>query len=350
MSKRVILFRVDGSRELGLGHIMRCIEVAKALQKISLEKKIETGIIFVSRNFDGAHNVFDNSDFKDKVVWIQQDADESIVLKGILRHVKPRAVVVDIDLRGRMQEYLAIIYPYAHVSLHEHNFQLACGDRVIAPTIRELQHHANAMPEYSCFNGPDYVILPLEILDLRESTPEPSLQAKIATVTMGGGDPLRLTELVLDAVRAVNMPSIEWRVILGPASDYDKGELEGKYPISVNYIDGKYLSRGEFLKHLAESDLVITNAGTTVYEAIALGRPVLSIPQNDFERVVAGLLIEKGVVVTPEKIDRISILASLAGIIENHTHRHLMAQRGKILVDGRGALRVANIILEISGG
>jgi len=346
MTNRGLVFRADGSRELGLGHIMRCMTLADAVLKKSAEIDLDLSIHFVSKDFEGARNAFSNSPFSNKVLWLAPDADENAEFKKFLNNLKPKVVITDIDLRDKLDDYLKTIYPIVHISLHEHNFPILAGDRVIAPTIRPLQHHTNTMPGYSSFTGADYVILPLEILDLRKIAPAPALKVTSVTITMGGGDPERLTEPILNAIRACNNPGIEWRVVLGPASGYDKWEFEGKFPAIIKYFDGKDLPRSEFLKLLSESDLVITNAGTSVYEALALGRPVMAVPQNDFEKVVAGILKDADAVVTPESNTSVEILNSLASIVDDHIERQRIAKAGSELIDGRGSVRIADIILE----
>jgi len=345
-----VAIRVDGSRELGLGHIVRCLSLALAL-KIELGKKQRpVSISFVCREDEGARNVLERSEFKDSIRWISRDGDDLSEFGAILRELRPRVVVTDINLAGRVDEYLETIYPAAHVSIHERNYHLLAGDKVIAPTIRPLQHSEDGAPGMVNFIGPEYVLLAPDIPERRKRAPAPKDPPGMILVSMGGGDPTRLTLKVAGAIRAYKDPRIDWKVILGPASGYDKWELVREFPGRIDFLPGGDLDRGDFLGLVESSDVVITNGATTLYESLALGRPSIAIPQGDFEAVVVSFLVEAGACVTPREGTSPGILESLSGFLEDSSLRKRVSARGKELIDGEGALRVARMIVELVGG
>ncbi len=347
MGKGGIIFRVDGSRELGLGHVVRCLSIASALKIEPGENAEIFPINFVICDNPGARNVIDVSEFRDNVSWIPRDSDELSSFSTILDELQPRVVVTDIDLRGRVDEYLEIIHPRpAHISLHEHNYPILQGDRVIAPTIHPLEMAIGGTPGVTHFTGPEYLILSPDILELQKNAPALNDPPLKVLVTMGGGDPSKLTPIVLGSIRAYNNPMIDWTVVLGPASGYDKSDFMREFPARVEYIEGKDLPRSEFLERLADTDVVITNGGTTLYESLALGRPTIALPQNDFEEDIINILVKDGACVTPAEKSSANLLETRNDFLENAELRKKISEKGMKLIDGRGVMRVARLILE----
>jgi spore coat polysaccharide biosynthesis predicted glycosyltransferase SpsG len=116
-----------------------------------------------------------------------------------------------------------------------------------------------------------------------------------------------------------------------------------EYPDFIRFHQGSALGRGQYLDLLGKSDLAITNAGTTLYEALALGRPTVAVPQNEFETDVAEVLSAAGACMTFQESRSRRI--ELAKIISDRERRAQMAANGKATLDGRGAQRVAEKIL-----
>jgi spore coat polysaccharide biosynthesis predicted glycosyltransferase SpsG len=307
----------------------------------------------------GARNTVRGTEFETCVRWIPWKGDELAAFKVILDELKPRVIVTDINIRGRVDEYLATIFPAAHVSLHEHNYPLLSGDKVIAPTVRPLQHSEDGTPDLVNFIGADYVLLPPEIFRMRDEEPKPSDPPKNVVVTLGGADPKRLTLLILSAIheygnsgltgksRTKGKSGIKWTVILGPASGYDMVDLAYKHPQNIEFRDGAKLPRNEFIKLLASADTVITNGGTTLYEALALGRPVIAIPQNEFESEVVKILSGKDVCVTPSNLSPQKISEIFEEFMEYGPLRMSVAEKGGDMFDGLGSIRVAKMIVEL---
>ncbi len=340
-----VVIRADGSGEMGLGHIMRCLSLARAIKEELGERYREGMIRFVSRDDQGARNAVAGSEFEEDFRWIPWDGDDIEAFREVLHQLDPRIVVTDIRLDGRVQEYLAIICPRSlHVSLQEHNYPLLDGDIIVAPTVRPMAVAKQGARDISHFTGPDYLLLPPEIAERRKSAPDPGDSVKTVTVSMGGGDPRRHTLAVLKAIRAYNNPGIEWRVVLGPASDYDREELARDFPLRIEYVVGSEIGRTGFFDLLEASDAVITNGATTLYEALALGRPCMAIPQGDFEAEVVRLLEKAGACIGADGSSAVKVLEVMSRFLEDSPLRKAIAETGGNMIDGEGCRRVARLI------
>ncbi len=349
MGEGGVIFRADGSKELGMGHVVRSLSLASTLVAELQERGREIPIEFVVREDAGSQRVLKGSPFINRVRWITQDARDIDSMAQIVGELSPAVVVTDIDLRGRVEEYQAAIFPSAHVSLHEHNYEILAADRVIAPTVRPLTICPDGALGVTHFAGSEYILLSDEISKLRHIAQSPGDPPRKVLVTMGGGDPAGLTRKVLGAIRGYNDPKVVWTVVLGPASGYDKWEFAREFPMKVEYVEGAELPHGEFLQRIAGADAVITNGATTLYEALALGRPSMAVPQNEFESDVVRILAEKGACLAPVDVTPVGIMEMINRFLSDGALRASVASKGTELIDGQGVRRVATMILELLG-
>ena len=167
---------------------------------------------------------------------------------------------------------------------------------------------------------------------------------------MGGADPLGLTQTVVEAISGVDRPDIHWDIVLGPASAIDKREVgpasgfqrqDSPPPHSEQFYfhDGATLGRDGFLSMLSESDIVVSNGGTTLYESLALGRPTISVPQNEFESAVVDQLAGVGACMKGD------IAKAIMELLNDQKRRAGLSDKGSSLIDGKGCERLAGLIL-----
>ena len=93
------------------------------------------------------------------------------------------------------------------------------------------------------------------------------------------------------------------------------------------------------------SDIAIISGGVSVYEVAAVGTPAIVICQNKHEDTNAfedyGFVIKLGLENQTEQI----IKEKIEELIDEYELRKQLSKRSKELVDGNGAERVANLIL-----
>jgi hypothetical protein len=106
--------------------------------------------------------------------------------------------------------------------------------------------------------------------------------------------------------------------------------------VLVNLASGKKLSenlsREEYLRYLAEAELVLTNGGTTLVESCLLQKKIISVPKNKYEFGFA------------KKIDNVTPLFAIWDVVGAHEKVTMLNPRDS-KIDGLGAKRVGDIIL-----
>lgn len=114
----------------------------------------------------------------------------------------------------------------------------------------------------------------------------PKTQKKRVLVSFGSEDPFRLTEWILPSLKNIQKLSqdIEFRIILGPLYKRNKRKLNIESSILV------VAGNSTFEEELFQSDFVLTSFGLTVYEALLLGKKVLTLNCSPYHNSLAQTL------------------------------------------------------------
>jgi UDP-2,4-diacetamido-2,4,6-trideoxy-beta-L-altropyranose hydrolase len=333
-----IIFRADGSHTLGMGHIVRCLSLATALKTGLESRHLDLPIFFVTKEDPASASVLAQSLFAENVRLIPDGRDSFESFHSIVEVLDPVVIITDIDLRGCVDDYLSILpSDCIRVSLHEHNYGILSGDIVVAPTVRPLDIAPCGIPSVTHFIGAEYILLAPVISTLRVASPKITYILERGFISFGGADPEGLTTCLLDYLSANTIVDIKWDVVLGPASGLSASSFSTEFQNAFNFHEGIQLGREGYLELLNNADLVITNGGTTLYESLALGRPSVSIAQNEFEDAVIKQLMSLGAIE--------GTLQAIDVLLQNPDTRIALAERGASLVDGKGCARVTELIL-----
>jgi spore coat polysaccharide biosynthesis protein SpsF len=176
--------------------------------------------------------------------------------------------------------------------------------------------------------------------------PRPKSSRPTVLVTMGGSDPLNLTERCAWALAKLD-PVFRVRFVIGPGIA-DKGVASRIAKLSPNFetIEGASDLGIEF----ASADVALAAFGVTAYELAAFGVPAIYLALTpDHEQsaaafVKAGMGLSLGVAedVTPAQMVR-----AVKSLLGDPRKRKEMRAAGLMTLDGRGAARVASDIAEL---
>jgi spore coat polysaccharide biosynthesis predicted glycosyltransferase SpsG len=184
-----------------------------------------------------------------------------------------------------------------------------------------------------------------------------------ALVTFGGSD---MNNSTPDAVRAFNGFGLEVDVIIGPGF---KNEDEIEEAAAETDAESNLLKNPDDLpRRMFEADLAVSATGSSIYELLLTGTPVLAIPQTDNQIPISQSLsslgaiaplntnkivsFEGGVSATAEpglvRIDSDEMTQelreSISDLVVDSELRRELRQRGMSLVDGKGRNRIYNHI------
>ncbi|MGQ9756313.1 MAG: GNAT family N-acetyltransferase, partial [Desulfotomaculales bacterium] len=166
----------------------------------------------------------------------------------------------------------------------------------------------------------------------------------------GGSDPGNVTLKVIRALAEIDIPDLEAVVVIGPSNAHRETlrRVAESSPLPITLVE----NAANMPELMAWADMAISAGGTTVWELFFLGVPTLSLPIASNQREIARILTEWGFAeglnwceeVIGTNVDYL-IYERLQRIISDNDIRTLLALRGKQLVDGYGALRVAKVLL-----
>lgn len=189
-----------------------------------------------------------------------------------------------------------------------------------------LTYHGR--PDTVYLLGPRYALLDpafAEPVPMRSMGP-----VRRVLITLGGDAPSELFEAAIDGALCA-APQAQLDVVVGPFTTWSAAER-----------DRVAVRRGlsSLRPLMLEADLAVTAGGMTLYECLASGVPIVALAIADNQRPniaslgAAGLLIDGAA----------SLESAIRRLVDDPALREAMSRRGREVVDGGGARRVAREI------
>jgi spore coat polysaccharide biosynthesis predicted glycosyltransferase SpsG len=341
MGERTLLIRVDGGRNVGLGHLMRCLNLCRALEDQGVDA------LLLARERPELRTVLATE--TRTVLALPPHADEhtaSAFARDIRQTLGGDLILIDLpqDLsESEVDHYAATGLPL--VVFDDHGRAASRASAVI----NALAHpdHLLAQPAVECrYDGAEYIILDP---GYRDSQPaEIGEEVHKLLVAMGGSDPHGITARALRALLPLPR-EIELHVLLGPA--YEGGE-ELRAEVEKSGREVAFHEAVESMpEFLSQFGLGLMSFGVTAYGAARLGLPALLIGHDDSGAAAADAFARLyGCAVVLGRHDLVEaprLLAETEALVSAPRRRKEMSKRGRAAVDGRGLERVTNIILDL---
>jgi spore coat polysaccharide biosynthesis predicted glycosyltransferase SpsG len=310
----MLYIRADGNAEIGTGHIMRCLSIADAARTRGEASTFITaddcmGSMIVER---GHHVICLHS------VWSKLE-DESEKLISVIRTYKVKKLLID--------SY------YVTDMLINYN---CYADKLDYPA-----HY----PDSALLLGCQYAPLRGEFQGLPHRIIKKEVQSVL--VTVGGTDKNNIAaKLVKMAKTSANLELLDFHIIAGRFNPHieDLKRLEMEY-------DGIAIHRNiqDISRLMLDCDIAISAGGSTLYELCACGLPaiVFAVADNQINAVNRfgdGCMINAGDIRENEGLCLGRILSGIDQLAFDYQLRCVMSAKGQSLVDGKGALRVADWI------
>ena len=318
-----VLFRVDASLAIGIGHVMRCLTLAQVL------KENGVNVEFICRKHKG--NLIDKIYAKGFIVhelelleeikvdnilthssWLgvtqQQDADDCI---NILKAEKFDWFIVDhYALDEQWQKRLKPYYEKLMVIDDLADRKHQC-DILLDQTFGRQQEDYLVWITGGCelLLGSKYVLLRSEFSKWRSYSigRRSSLELKKLLINMGGVDIDNITEKVLDELKICNLSNdFHITVVMGGSAPYLEN-VRSK-AITMPYKTEVKVDVDNMAEIMANSDIAIGAAGSTTWERCCLGLPTIQIVIAKNQLFLAETLAQYNVVKLVKEIKEITFL------------------------------------------
>ena len=270
MKRKKIIFRVEGYKELGLGHIYNCITLAFSM--------IEHDILLVisEKSIEGIEKIRETN-LPYKIIKNDRDIDK------IIKDFKPDIWVN--DCLNTTKEYIESLKSKIKrvVTIED----LGSGIEVADAVINALYDSVNNKHVYS---GYKYVCLRDEFQ--AEQPVKFTEKVKNVLIMFGGTDPANLNKMLYNSILKFSekYKDIKFNFITGIGYDNEKNGVITLEDKNI-YV---YPNVPRVTKYMKHADLAITSQGRTIFELAAMGVPSIVLSQNKREQTHLFARLEHG--------------------------------------------------------
>ena len=192
--------------------------------------------------------------------------------------------------------------------------------------------------------GPSFCILDPRLLQVRRlPRGDRRRRRTVVLISLGGGEQVRRHAACVVAEIARVSPNGSIRVATGMT--------HGPLPPLPH---GRWVARRNGLgRELQRADIAVVAGGVTLYEACAIGTPVVATAVVPAQRaaiagfVDAGAALDGGRIGTMPRAAARQVATLVAALVEDAAVRRQLSANGRRLVDGHGAARVARQIARL---
>jgi len=325
-----IMFHVSAGSGYSIGNFLRCVTLARILLN-------KAKIFFVLPDtfewphefrVSGIHRVSETNAMG-VLKWCQvlifdyQGPIQAGELFHKWRSVSPNISIIALD-------YFYLNDPHVNVfiNLSDH---------------RETQKPAESTATY--LSGLDYAIIRPQFHAIRTESIQKEVVERVL-VTFGGEDIKGWTLLTIEWMERFVPGNLSVTVIVGSLNrkrdkifEYSKGTVWHTYRILDQVSDIE--------RHMKACDIAFSGSGTTIMELAFLGKPVIALPQHEMEErflthfeKIDFLLPGAWRALAKMEVEPVRKLFSASQL------RAFVSRIGQSCVDGKGAQRIADIILK----
>ncbi len=263
LKRRRIVFRVIGNRNVGMGHIYRCLTLAHEIT--------DHEIIFVSdKSSMLAVNRITGSDYLIHVFPDEEIADQIVALE-------PHLVINDI-----LDTDASYVRRLRDNGIRVVNFEdLGSGACHSNITFNELYAESATDESGNIFWGHEYFFLREEFLYAVPRSFQPMVRNIL--VTFGGTDQHNLTQKVLSRILPIcKQHSIFVQIVTGPGYSHKNDLAEFIRNCGYEEVDFTFAT-GIISKLMEAADIAVCSNGRTVYELAHMNIPSIVISQHKRE-------------------------------------------------------------------
>lgn len=353
-----IVFRVDGSMQIGTGHVMRCLALADGLADHG-----DTKIHFICRYLPAnLGKMIQEKGFELSILPASTQSNEG----SSLAHSFWLGVLQEVDARATLGLILSDEYDWLIV---DHYALDICWEQMLRPAVKKMmviddladrEHDCDILLDQNLYAdqeirykgklpnqcrtliGPRYTLLRKEFAEYRQMVRPRANNVTNILVFFGGMDANDFTTRAITALSQITDFKFLVSVVIGDQHP-NKEEVEALCQ-RLGYIC--YVQTAKMAELMANADFAIGAGGGTVWERACLMLPTLSIPTAQHQVKQLGDIALTGITYTfdAEKYTIEKIQKHIEALIENSTLRHLLSVRSAETVDGKGVGRVVQFL------
>jgi len=342
MKSQTILIRVDGSDRIGMGHVARCVSLvrqlalAKPFEPVFVMKSLPHGVPWVRELGYAVEPLPPEGSTQDEVEHVRA-----------LVACRPAACVVT-DLRtltpGLIEAAKAagaltiVIDEWGHKTIR--SALLTNG------TIVPAWHHYDIEGNVACYIGARYALLDRQFAEYHGHKKAAHGGQGRVLIALGGDDPCLLTAKTMQALEA-SARSLNITAVIGPGF-IDEDTLRQRAARSRHRYT-MLCNVSNMAQLMAWADLGICGGGLVALEMACTGTPSMILCEVPHQLETAAVLQAQaaavdlgfGVAVPDQALAR-----EVDALLGDADRRRTMGLAGSNLIDGKGCMRLAQVLTE----
>lgn len=296
-----IFIRTDASIQIGSGHVMRCLTLAKQLQKNNVVvkfvcRRIEGNMIdyIINQGFDvftlKEVNAISHWDWT-KEHWLE-DAKETISAIQLEQGIVDMLIVdhysIDIEWEQKLRPFIKKVMVIDDVADRKHDCDLLLDQNYYL----NMEHRYKNLVSKDCIQllGPNNVLLREEFLEIDPSNIKKSVGIKNILVFFGSVDATGETLKTLYALENLEIKSIVINVVIGHKNPF-KSQIKDfceRYDNFFLHCQISYMA-----ELMSDADLAIGAGGAASWERMYLKLPAIVIIVANNQKELTDLLAER---------------------------------------------------------
>lgn len=344
------IIRADGNTAIGMGHVMRCLSIADAMKERNIEPVFMTAdngcvSMIEDRGFEVYVLGTDYRDMESELPKIEQYLQTQDMQDG-------EASVILVDSYQVTSKYYEELCKLAKVACLEDMGQSYPVDLLINYNIYGPKLVYNNKITHAMLLGTMYQPLRREF----QQDIQYDIKDKITDVmiTTGGSDPYFAARAFADAFlseKELQETQIRYHIISGPFNTHGE-ELHRLYDENPWVEIHEHVTcMKEIMK---QCDVVLSATGSTIYEVSALGVPLIAFYFAENQRQGADMLSEITSVINcgnyADDAEQTvgNAVKALLKCVKDKEYRETLYHEERSLVDGQGAARIAQALIELT--
>jgi len=345
-----LVIRADATKEMGTGHIMRCIALAQAWQDMG------GTVVFVSdcRSEFIKQRIIEECFELVKIEQPYPHPGDIETLLNCVSNVNEKKDILsqtwvildgyhfDAAYQKSIQEAgyrLMVIDDYVHL---DHYY----ADIILNQNISAIDYTYHFDNNAIKLLGADYAMLRREFIQYKNQIHGTSKDIKKILVTLGGADPDNITVKVIRALKRLNDSALNAKVIVGPANpnldELNKEVADVFFKCEIVY------AVSDMPGLMAWADLAISAAGSTCWELCYMGVPSLVVVAAENQRKIAFELDKCGAAISlgwHETLTDEKIYLKIKEVISYSDVLKETAKKCRSIINGNGVHKIISKLL-----